>query len=100
MMSQHDALVGNAHGRRQDVELRLEPDPTMNAPGLAGITIETAVGHVISLDRGPGGLTARGETARATTPPGRCSAPRAARAASWARASARHCSATRPTRRR
>jgi hypothetical protein len=40
------------------VKLHLEPDETMNAPGLAGITIETASGHSISLDRGAGGLTA------------------------------------------
>jgi glucose-6-phosphate dehydrogenase assembly protein OpcA len=59
IMTQQDALVGHAHGRRQDVKLRLEPDPTMNAPGLAGITIETAAGTEIALNRGPGGLTAR-----------------------------------------
>ena len=38
----------------QEVKLHLEPDATMNAPGLAGITIETASGHAISLDRGAG----------------------------------------------
>ncbi len=59
IMRQSNSLVGHAHGRRQDVKLRLEPDPTMNAPGLAGITIETAAGTEISLNRGPGGLTAR-----------------------------------------
>lgn len=53
------SMSGSARGRRQDVRLRLEPDATMNAPGLAGITIETASGMGISLDRGPGGLTAR-----------------------------------------
>jgi glucose-6-phosphate dehydrogenase assembly protein OpcA len=52
-------LRGRAHGRRQDVELELVPDERMSVPGLAGIEIGTASGMSISLDRGPGGLTAR-----------------------------------------
>jgi glucose-6-phosphate dehydrogenase assembly protein OpcA len=59
MVSQNGSMQGSASSRRQDVKLRLEPDPTMDAPGLAGITLETASGTSISLDRGPGGLTAR-----------------------------------------
>jgi hypothetical protein len=53
------SLHGKAHGRRQDVDLRLEPDPGMSAPGLSGVTVETASGMAVSLDRGPGGLTAK-----------------------------------------
>jgi hypothetical protein len=53
------SLHGKAHGRRQDVTLRLEPDPTMLVPGLAGVELGTASGVNIALDRGPGGLTAR-----------------------------------------
>jgi glucose-6-phosphate dehydrogenase assembly protein OpcA len=52
-------LRGHAHGRRQDVQLELVPDPEMSVPGLAGVEIGTAGGMRISLDRGPGGLTAR-----------------------------------------
>jgi hypothetical protein len=59
MVSQNGSLHGIAHSRRQDVKLRLEPDETMSAPGLAGIAIETASGVSISLDRGSGGLRAR-----------------------------------------
>ena len=59
MLGRDDALHGTARGRRQDVMLRLEPDRTMRAPGLAGISIETASGMRISLDRGSGGLSAR-----------------------------------------
>ena len=59
MVSQNGALHGVAHARRQDVKVRLEPDETMSAPGLAGIAIETASGVSISLDRGAGGLRAR-----------------------------------------
>ena len=70
---------------------------TMNAPGLAGVTIETAAGEAVSLDRAPGGLAARAPRARRrASRRGRCSAPRAARAASSARASARRCCAIRP----
>ena len=53
------SLHGKAHGRRQDVDLRLVPDPGMSAPGLSGVTVETASGMAVSLDRGPGGLMAR-----------------------------------------
>ena len=59
MLSQGGVRLGTAHARRQDVRLRLEPDESMSAPGLAGITVETASGMSISLERGEGGLTAR-----------------------------------------
>ena len=49
---------GKARGKRQDVALQLEVDPTMSVPGLAGVEIETASGMSIALSRGPGGLTA------------------------------------------
>lgn len=57
--SANGALHGKAHARRQDVDLCLEPDERQDVPGLAGIAIETAGGMSISLDRGPGGLTAK-----------------------------------------
>jgi glucose-6-phosphate dehydrogenase assembly protein OpcA len=53
------SLHGKAHGRRQDVALKLEPDETMSVPGLAGVELGTASGMDIALYRGPGGLTAR-----------------------------------------
>jgi glucose-6-phosphate dehydrogenase assembly protein OpcA len=56
------SLFGRSRGRRQDVEVRLEPDPTMNAPGLAGVTLQTALGSEIDLNRGPGGLSAHRRT--------------------------------------
>lgn len=59
MVSQGGTMHGSARGRRQDVKLRLEPEESMSTPGLAGITIETASGMSISLERGEGGLTAR-----------------------------------------
>lgn len=52
------AFHGRAHGKRGDVELRLESDPTMSVPGLAGVAVETASGLAVSLNRGPGGLAA------------------------------------------
>jgi glucose-6-phosphate dehydrogenase assembly protein OpcA len=61
LISASGSLKGRARGRRQDVELELEPDGKMSVPGLAGIRIGTASGMTISLDRGPGGLTARRE---------------------------------------
>lgn len=55
-------MRGSAKAHRQEVALKLDPDETMTAPGLAGITIETASGVTISLDRGQGGLTAHRRT--------------------------------------
>jgi glucose-6-phosphate dehydrogenase assembly protein OpcA len=58
---------GTAHARRQDVAVRLEADPTMSVPGLAGVTVETASGTAISLDRAPGGLRAVRRTPKRST---------------------------------
>jgi glucose-6-phosphate dehydrogenase assembly protein OpcA len=58
LVQRGDAMSGHARGRRQDVLIKLEL-ADQNAPGLAGVTIETAAGEAISLDRAPGGLTAR-----------------------------------------
>jgi glucose-6-phosphate dehydrogenase assembly protein OpcA len=62
LMQQNGSLYGRADARRQEVELKLEPDPGQNAPGLAGLTVETASGMSLSLDRGRGGLSARRRT--------------------------------------
>jgi glucose-6-phosphate dehydrogenase assembly protein OpcA len=50
-------LAGHARGRRQEVRINLEP-VQQDSPGLAGVTIETASGEAMSLDRSPGGLRA------------------------------------------
>jgi glucose-6-phosphate dehydrogenase assembly protein OpcA len=59
LIAQNGSLHGRADARRQEVKLKLEPDPGQNAPGLAGLTVETASGMTLSLDRGSGGLSAR-----------------------------------------
>jgi glucose-6-phosphate dehydrogenase assembly protein OpcA len=52
-------LEGRARaGRKAEVKLVLEPDPTMPTPGLAGLTLETTSGLSLELNRGSGGLTA------------------------------------------
>jgi glucose-6-phosphate dehydrogenase assembly protein OpcA len=58
LIATNGKMHGRAGGRHGDVNLRLEPDHEMSAPGLAGVTVETASGASISLDRGAGGLTA------------------------------------------
>src|SRR4029077_21241488 len=50
-------LHGRVSGRRQEIELALEPT-AMAVPGLAGVTIETADGLHVELGRGSGGLRA------------------------------------------
>ncbi len=56
----HDggALSGSAHGRRQDIVLRLTATPEQQVRGLAGLELDTAAGLHLRLDRGPGGLHA------------------------------------------
>jgi hypothetical protein len=59
LIARNGTLTGKAHSRRQDVELCLAPDPRQSVRGLAGVTLETASGRHLELDRGPGGLRAR-----------------------------------------
>jgi glucose-6-phosphate dehydrogenase assembly protein OpcA len=51
-------LHGKAHAKRTDVTIELVPDENQSVPGLAGVSIGTASGMSIALDRGPGGLSA------------------------------------------
>ena len=53
------AFAGKAHEGRQDVALRLEAAPELQVRGLEGVSIETASGRCLRLDRGRGGLRAR-----------------------------------------
>jgi glucose-6-phosphate dehydrogenase assembly protein OpcA len=53
---------GRARTRKHEIELDLEPVQEQDVPGLAGITLTTAQGTTIALDRGPGGLRARRTT--------------------------------------
>jgi glucose-6-phosphate dehydrogenase assembly protein OpcA len=66
MVRQAGGFYGRARSDRQDIAVRLEPDPSLSIPGLAGIGIETASGWSLSLERGPGGLhaTTRGPQGR------------------------------------
>jgi glucose-6-phosphate dehydrogenase assembly protein OpcA len=57
-------MEGKVHARRQDIKVRLEPDPRLQVRGLAGLTLSTASGRTYSLDRGPGGLRAHFENKR------------------------------------
>jgi glucose-6-phosphate dehydrogenase assembly protein OpcA len=57
LMKRGEELYGKLHARRQDIEVTLEPLP-IGVRGLAGLTIETARGESLSLDRGEGGLRA------------------------------------------
>lgn len=55
----HDgALIGRAKTHRQDIELRLEAASELQVRGLAGLSLQTASGWRLRLDRGPGGLHA------------------------------------------
>ncbi|MEA2292497.1 MAG: hypothetical protein QOE86_136 [Solirubrobacteraceae bacterium] len=56
LLRRGDELVGRARARRGDVNVRLQPVEQLNVPGLAGVTVETASGSSVALDRAPGGL--------------------------------------------
>jgi glucose-6-phosphate dehydrogenase assembly protein OpcA len=58
LVASNGSRQGSMRSRRQEIKLRLEADPSQSVPGLVGITVETASGMSISLDRGPGGLAA------------------------------------------
>jgi glucose-6-phosphate dehydrogenase assembly protein OpcA len=58
------ALAGSAHARRQDVQIELQPARDLTVRGLAGLTVGTASGRELSLDRGPGGLQAHYRNAK------------------------------------
>jgi glucose-6-phosphate dehydrogenase assembly protein OpcA len=53
-----DALSGTAGAGAQQVSLCLQSAPELQVRGLEGVTIETASGRSLSLDRGSGGLRA------------------------------------------
>jgi hypothetical protein len=59
LVARGDELLGKAHASRQDVALRLQAAPALQVRGLEGLTLGTASGRELSLDRGPGGLRAR-----------------------------------------
>jgi glucose-6-phosphate dehydrogenase assembly protein OpcA len=59
LIARNGSLVGKAHARRQDIDLRLDPEPSQSVRGLAGLTLETASGRHLELDRGAGGLRAK-----------------------------------------
>lgn len=53
-----DTKSGYATGPAGQIDISIENDETMPVPGLAGLTIETADGLVLTLNRGAGGLSA------------------------------------------
>jgi glucose-6-phosphate dehydrogenase assembly protein OpcA len=59
LIARDGGYVGKAHARRQDIELRVDPEPSQSVRGLAGLTLETASGRHLELDRGDGGLRAK-----------------------------------------
>lgn len=59
LTAQGNALLGKASAPRQQVSLRLQSAPDLQVRGLEGLTLTTASGRCLQLDRGPGGLHAR-----------------------------------------
>jgi glucose-6-phosphate dehydrogenase assembly protein OpcA len=58
LVAGNGSLQGHARTKRAEVRLCLQPDPEQSVPGLEGVTVECESGMSLSLDRGPGGLTA------------------------------------------
>ena len=55
-------LGGTAHAGGREVGITLEAVEGIDVPGLAGVTLETTSGLEVSLDRAPGGLSAKRRT--------------------------------------
>lgn len=51
-------LQGTAGAGERTVAVRIEPDRALTTRGLAGVSLTTAGGRTLQLDRGPGGLRA------------------------------------------
>ena len=64
LVKRGDELLGSAHASRQDVALSLRSAPELQVRGLEGVTLATASGRELSLDRGPGGLRAHARDRR------------------------------------
>ena len=98
LIRRDSSLHARARGARQDVTVDLVPDPELAAIGLAGVTVETASGLALALNRGPGGLReVRRSPQGDVSSLGGAWAPRVARRASSASRSARPSCATGPT---
>jgi glucose-6-phosphate dehydrogenase assembly protein OpcA len=64
LASSSGGLQCRARTRKGEVEMRLCPEPAQAVRGLAGVTIETGQGTLVSLTRGEGGLRLRRVTRR------------------------------------
>jgi glucose-6-phosphate dehydrogenase assembly protein OpcA len=58
LSSREGILAGSAQSSSEKITLHLEPDARQTVRGLAGLTLQTASGLELSLDRAPGGLRA------------------------------------------
>jgi glucose-6-phosphate dehydrogenase assembly protein OpcA len=58
LLARGETLVGRAGAERHEVALELAAAPELQVRGLAGLSLRTAAGRELSLDRGPGGLRA------------------------------------------
>jgi glucose-6-phosphate dehydrogenase assembly protein OpcA len=59
LLADGDALTGTYRGGEQEIAVRLEAAPELGVPGLEGLTLETAAGLRLRMNRGAGGLRAR-----------------------------------------
>jgi glucose-6-phosphate dehydrogenase assembly protein OpcA len=59
LVAENGRSRGTSRAGKVDVKITLEPVEGLDVPGLSGVTVETASGMSVSLDRGPGGLAAR-----------------------------------------
>jgi glucose-6-phosphate dehydrogenase assembly protein OpcA len=58
LVGRDGTMQGHARAAKLEVDLQLRSVDEMSVPGLAGVTVETASGVSLSLDRGRGGLSA------------------------------------------
>jgi glucose-6-phosphate dehydrogenase assembly protein OpcA len=66
LKSHSEQMSGTARSARQEIALSLSESPEQQVRGLAGLTLQTASGREIRLDRGQGGLRAARRDAQGT----------------------------------
>ena len=65
LVAQGGVMHGKVRARKHEITVHLEPEE-MRVPGLSGLTVETASGISLTLERGEGGLRAKRRTRKGT----------------------------------
>lgn len=66
LLHRGERLEGTASSRHQEITITIAPDPGLTVRGFSGLTLETAAGRRMTLNRGAGGMRAHYSHPRGT----------------------------------